>query len=275
MRNFEGGFARKDAAHGGERDRVETAARFFREFAVGHRRGTVRQAARALCIGNQFAQAEKNVLVASQSPNAGFLHHRGQRVQRQRRSVRSHLWMLRVQRFKFARIVVIVLPTRFQVELPAITADRHLHDLGGALINDGDANVAADLLHHVFVRVAVAAERLNTGFGSGIAGLGCHVFSNRPFGVEAAFVAGIDALRRLLYIGAGGLEAHGMRHDQLVRVALLFREWPSSLDALGGIRNGAIKRRPSRAQPKGRHHQPGVAEDRLRLEQSLAFDSAE
>ena len=47
------------------------------------------------------------------------------------------------------------------------------------------------------------------------------------------------------------------------------------LDAFHGIRNCAIERGPPCAQPKRRHHQAGVAEYRLRLDQSLAFDAAD
>ena len=44
-----------------------------------------------------------------------------------------------------------------------------------------------DLLDHVFVRVAVAAQRLDAGFGRGIAGFGRHVLGDGAFGVQAAF----------------------------------------------------------------------------------------
>ena len=47
------------------------------------------------------------------------------------------------------------------------------------------------------------------------------------------------------------------------------------MNALGGIRNGAIERRPSGAQPESRDHHAGVAEDHLRLNQALAFDAAD
>ena len=44
-----------------------------------------------------------------------------------------------------------------------------------------------DLLHHVFVGVAVAAERLDAGLGGCIAGFGRHVLGDRTLGVQAAF----------------------------------------------------------------------------------------
>ena len=66
-----------------------------------------------------------------------------------------------------------------------------------------------------------------------------------------------------------------MRHDQLVRVALFLRERRAALDALGGIRNGAVERRPTAAESEGRHHQARVAEYLLRLNQPLAFDPAD
>ena len=105
-----------------------------------------------------------------------------------------------------ARLLVIVLAARLQVKLPAVAADGHLHDLGGAFVDRGDAHVAADLLHHVFVGVAVAAQRLDTGVGRGVAGFGGHVLGDCAFGVQAAF-AGVDALGRLFDKGAAGFQA--------------------------------------------------------------------
>ena len=169
-----------------------------------------------------------------------------------------------MQRFQFARFLVIVLAARLQVELPAVAADGHLHDLGGAFVNRGDANVAADLFHQVFVGVAVAAEGLDAGIGRLISGLGGHVLRDRAFGVQGAF-AGVDALGGLFNVGTRGFESRHVGHDQLVRIALLFRERRSGLNALGGIRNGAIESGPSRAQTERRHHQAGIAEYRLRL----------
>ena len=80
---------------------------------------------------------------------------------------------------------------------------------------------------------------------------------------------------RLFDEGAPGFQSHDVGHDQLVGVSLLFRERRSGLNALGGVRNRAIERGPARAQAEGRHHQAGVAEDRLRLIQALAFHAAD
>ena len=173
----------------------------------------------------------------------------------------------------FSRLIVIVLAARFQMKLPAVAADGHLHDLGGAFVNRGDANVALDLLHHVFVRVAVAASAWMAGVGRQVAGLGRHVLGDGAFGVQAAF-AGVDALGGLFNVGAAGLQPRDVRHDQLVRVSLFFRERRAGLDALGGIRNRAIERGPSGAEAEGRHHQARVAEYGLRLIESLAFHAA-
>ena len=137
-----------------------------------------------------------------------------------------------MQRLNLLGALVIMLSARLQVQLPAIAADGHLHDLGGAFIDPGDANVAADLLHHVLVGVAVAAQRLNAGVGSGIAGFRRHVFRDRAFGVQAAFVGGIDALGRLFDEGAASFQMDNVRHDQLVGVALLLGERRSALNAL-------------------------------------------
>jgi hypothetical protein len=64
-------------------------------------------------------------------------------------------------------------------------------------------------------------------------------------------------------------------HDQLVRVALLLREWRSRLNALSRVGNCAIERGPASPQPKRRHHQTRVTEHGLRLNQPLTFHSAE
>ena len=47
------------------------------------------------------------------------------------------------------------------------------------------------------------------------------------------------------------------------------------MDSFGRIRNRAIERSPTSSQPKRRHHQPRIAEYRLRLIQSLAFHTAD
>ena len=159
------------------------------------------QAAGALRVGDPLAQPQQNVLITGQPRDARLLHHFGQRVQSQRRHVRAHVRMPRMQRFQLAGLLVIVLAARLQVKLPAVAADGHLHDLGGAFVNRGDAHVAPDLLHHVFVRVAVASERLDAGVGCRIARLRGHVLGDGAFGVQAAF-AGIDALGSLFDVGA-------------------------------------------------------------------------
>ena len=71
------------------------------------------------------------------------------------------------------------------------------------------------------MRVPVASERLDAGLGRRIARLGCHVFGDGAFGVQAAF-AGVDALRSLFDESAAGFQVSHVRHDQLVGVSLLF-----------------------------------------------------
>ena len=179
------------------------------------------------------------------------------------------------RRFEFARSLVIVLPARFEVRLPAVAADGHLHDLGRAFVNRGDANVAADFLHHVFVRVTVATQRLDAGLGGRIAGFGRHVLGDRALGVQAAFGAGVDALRGFFDVGASRFQPHHVGHDQLVGVSLLFRERRSAWMTLGGVGNCSIERGPSCAQSECCHHQARITEHGLRLIQSLAFDAAD
>ena len=50
--------------------------------------------------------------------------------------------MTRMQGLDSLRPIVVVLAAGLQVELPTVAADRHLHDLGGALVDRGDADVA-------------------------------------------------------------------------------------------------------------------------------------
>ena len=82
------------------------------------------------------------------------------------------------------------------------------------------------------MRVAVATEGLDRRVGGGIAGLGRQVLGDRTLGVQAD-VDLVEALGGLFDVGPGRLEAHGVRHDQLVGVALLLREWAAALDSLG------------------------------------------
>ena len=93
------------------------------------------------------------------------------------------LGWLGVQCFELARLLVVVLPAGFEMKLPAVAADGHLHDLRGPFVNPGDANVALDLFHHVFMRVTVTAQRLDTGISRQITGFRRHVLGNGAFGV--------------------------------------------------------------------------------------------
>src|SRR5271167_2161936 len=60
-----------------------------------------------------------------------------------------------------------------------------------------------------------------------------------------------------------------------MRVSLLLGERRPGLNALGGIRDRPIERRPARPQSEGRHHHTRVTEDHLRLQQALAFYAAD
>lgn len=110
---------------------------------------------------------------------------------------------------------MVVLPAGLEVVLPAVAGDGHLHDLGGALVDRGDPDVPPDLLDHVLAGVAVTAEGLDGRIGRRVAGLGGEVLGDGPLGVERALGALVDPLGRLLDVGPGGLQADGVRDDQL------------------------------------------------------------
>ena len=98
---------------------------------------------------------------------------------------------------ELARRCVVIVAASLEMLLPAFARDRHLHDLRGALVDRGDADVAPDLLDHVLVRVAVAAERLDRGVCRGVAGLRREVLGDRALGAQRA-LAGVDPRGGLL-----------------------------------------------------------------------------
>ena len=69
--------------------------------------------------------------------------------------------------------------------------------------------------------------------------------------------------------------AHRVRHDQLVRVALLLDSGPPPWTRVCGVGDRAVQRRPAGAEAERGHHQPRVAEHLLGLDQALAFDAAD
>jgi hypothetical protein len=114
------------------------------------------------------------------------------------------------------------------VLLPAVAGDGHLHDLGGALVDRRDPDVALDLLDDIRPGVAVAAVSLDGRVGGRVAGLGGEVLGDRAFGVHRAVgtEAAVDLVGGVLDEGPGGLEPDGVRDDELVGVALLLAQRP-------------------------------------------------
>ena len=182
-----------------------------------------------------------------QSRHPAPLHDLGKRVEPEGGDIGADLGVVRVQLLHLLGGVVIVLPARLQVELPAVTRDGHLHDLRGAFVDRRDPRVPADLLDHVLARVAVASERLDRGVTGRDARLGRQIFRDRALRVEAAF-AGVDSFRGVLDVRARTFETHHVRDDQLVRVALLFGERTTGLDPLLRV----LDRGSSAAQPPPR-----------------------
>ncbi|WP_353805892.1 16S rRNA (uracil(1498)-N(3))-methyltransferase, partial [Acinetobacter baumannii] len=68
--------------------------------------------------------------IAREAADAGALHHLGQGVRRQRGEIGAHCRMSRMKGLHLAGLIVIVLAARFEMQLPAVAADGHLHDLG-------------------------------------------------------------------------------------------------------------------------------------------------
>ena len=93
-------------------------------------RGATRQAARTLRVRDQFAESQQNMLKAGEAGRRG-LSPSPRRV----RAWKAPPYPRRrqddgyVQSFHLPRLLVIVLPAGLQVQLPAVTADGHLHDL--------------------------------------------------------------------------------------------------------------------------------------------------
>ncbi len=78
-------------------------------------------------------------------------------------------------------------------------------------------------------------------------------FGDSALGLQV-LPAPVDAFRGPFDVGAGGFQAHGVGHDQLVGIALLLAEWRARLDAR--LRIGMARRSAAQpAQAKGRHHE--------------------
>ncbi len=271
--DLERGAPGEDARHGGERLRIEAARTLVGQLALGRAHGLPGEARRAFGLGDPLAGAQQDVLVAREAPDPRSLEQGRQGAQRQRGDAAAGIALSRVQRLQGHGLLHVVLAARLQMQLPAVATDAHLEDLGRALVDGRDAHVAPDLLDHVLVGVAVAAEGLEARVGGDVAGLAGQVLRDGSLGDELG-LAGVEPLGRLLDVRAAGFEPHGVGHDQLVGVALLLRQRRAALDALGGVGDGAIEGRPAGAEAEGRHHETRVAEDGQRLLQALAFDAA-
>ena len=123
------------------------------------------------------------------------------------------------------------------------------------------------------MRVAVPPECLNARVGGLIPRFCRHVLSNGAFGIQRS-LSGVNAFGSFFDIGARSFPPRHIRNDQLVRIALLFRQQATCLNALCRIRNRAVKRGPSCAQTECRDHQPRVAEHCLCLQESLPRNTA-
>ena len=178
---------RVHAAHRGER----AASKRRSDFCAGVARRRVRAARRASAPAPstraiELAQPQEHVLIAGQPGDAARLQQLGEGVGASAAVpaptsglAASSASSSRPRSWKWS-------PRVFRCCLPAVAGDRHLHDLGGALVDRGDPDVALDLLDHVLVRVAVATVGLDGRVGGGVAGLGGQVLGDRALGVERA-----------------------------------------------------------------------------------------
>ena len=88
----------------------------------------------------------------------------------------------------------------------------------------------------------------------------------------APFVAqpAVEPVGGVLHVGAGRLEPHGVRDDELVGVALLLAQRAAALLSVDRVGDGAVEGLPAAAEAERGDHEPGVAEDLLGLDQALA-----
>ena len=130
--------------------------------------------------------------------------------------------------------------------------DDALLDLAGALVDGGDAHVAAHLLHHVLAGVAVAAQGLDGGVGGPVARLGAPVLGDGALGAHV-LVALVDAQGGLLHVGPAGGQVDPVVHQQLEQVAFLLdqraRRTARAPWRRPGPGPGAPGRRPGRRRP--------------------------
>ena len=152
-------------------------------------------------MGNQFAQPEKDVLVPGQTLQPGQFEQLGQAMHAITHDIGAHLIVLFMKVLHLASLIVVKPAVGFEMNLPPVATDRHLHDFRSSFINSRDPHVALDFFHHVFVGIAVASQSLNGSVGGEISRLGGQILRNSSFGIQVPFLA-IDAFGCLFDIGA-------------------------------------------------------------------------
>ena len=101
------------------------------------------------------------MLVSSKSLFSGYLKQLGKSMQAIADGLCAHAAILIMQILELPGQIMIIPALSFEMHLPSIAADRHLHNFRGPFIDSGNAYIASDFFNHVFARVAVASQCLD------------------------------------------------------------------------------------------------------------------
>ena len=228
------------------------------------------KACSSFSVSDQLSQPEKDVLVACQPLGSSHLKKFCEAVQAIAHRLRAQIVLLPVEAFELTCQVMIKLTMGFEVTLPAIAADCHLHYFRSSFIDSRNARITFDFFHHVFPGIPIATQCLDCGVCGQISRLCGQVFRDGALGIQVG-VFTVESFGCSFDIGAACFEQHHMRNDELVRVTLLFGKRGSPLDASHRVWDCPVQRRPSGAKSERGNHQARIAEHQLRLDEALPF----